>query len=151
LLGNDWWRPRLGRADPFSKEDHVESRFDGLRAVFFNGTLKRSLEPSNTDGLVRLSADLMARHGVEVEVIRTIDRDIAVGVYPDMSEHGWATDECPTLYEKVLAADILVLRGPIWLGDNSSQTKKVIERLYACSHLLNNAKKSHAPALAICG
>ena len=136
VLGNDWWRPRLGRADSFSKEDHVESR---LRAVFFNGTLKRSPEPSNTDGLVRLSADLMARHGVEVEVIRTIDRDIAVGVYPDMSEHGWVTDEWPTLYEKVLAADILVLCGPIWLGDNSSQTKKVIERLYACSHLLNSA------------
>jgi hypothetical protein len=46
-------------------------------AVFFNGTLKRSPEPSNTDGLIRLSADLMVRHGVEVEVIRTIDRDIA--------------------------------------------------------------------------
>ena len=39
----------------------------------------------------------------------------------------------------MLAADILVLAGPIWLGDNSSVMKKVIERLYACSHLLNQA------------
>ena len=27
---------------------------------------------------------------------------------------------------------------PIWLGDNSSETKKVIERLYACSSILNS-------------
>jgi multimeric flavodoxin WrbA len=38
-----------------------------------------------------------------------------------------------------LDADILVIAGPIWLGDNSSVTKRVIERLYACSHLLNDA------------
>jgi len=117
----------------------VDLRFDGLRALFFNGTLKRSPEPSNTEGLIRLSADLMKREGVEVEVIRTIDHDIAVGVYPDMTEHGWTADEWPALYDKVLAAEILVLCGPIWLGDNSSEMKKIIERLYACSHLLNDA------------
>jgi multimeric flavodoxin WrbA len=33
----------------------------------------------------------------------------------------------------VKAADIVVIAGPIWLGDNSSQTKKIIERLYANS------------------
>ena len=32
-----------------------------------------------------------------------------------------------------MAAGILVLCGPIWLGDNASVTKLVIERLYACS------------------
>ncbi len=35
-----------------------------------------------------------------------------------------------------LAADILVIAGPIWLGDNSSVTKRVIERLYDNSSLL---------------
>jgi multimeric flavodoxin WrbA len=39
----------------------------------------------------------------------------------------------------VLDADILVLCGPIWLGDNSSVMKRVSERLYACSSLLNDA------------
>ena len=48
-----------------------------------------------------------------------------------MTEHGAATDAWPELYRKVLAADILVIAGPIWLGDNSSVTKRVIERLYA--------------------
>jgi multimeric flavodoxin WrbA len=117
----------------------VDLNFDGYKALFLNGTLKRSPEPSNTEGLIAISRGIMEKHGVEVEVIRTIDQDIAVGVWPDMTEHGWATDDWPALYQKVLAADILVLCGPIWLGDNSSEVKKLIERLYACSHLLNDA------------
>ena len=38
-----------------------------------------------------------------------------------------------------MAADILVIAGPIWLGDNGSVTKRIIERLYACSSLLNDS------------
>ena len=107
--------------------------FSGLKALFFNGTLKKSPEVSNTEGLLRASMALMEKHGVQAELIRTIDHDIATGVYPDMREHGWKTDEWPEIYKKVQAADILVICGPIWLGDNSSQTKKLIERLYANS------------------
>lgn len=114
------------------------SDFTGLRAVFFNGTLKRSPETSNTDGLLETSVQLMQRLGATAEVIRTIDHDIATGVQPDMREHGWETDEWPELFEKVKAADIVVLCGPIWLGDNSSQTKKLIERLYANSAQTND-------------
>lgn len=81
----------------------------------------------------------MEKQGVTTEVIRPIDHDIATGVWPDMREHGWESDAWPELYKKVMRADILVLAGPIWLGDNSSQMKKVIERLYACSSILNDA------------
>jgi multimeric flavodoxin WrbA len=112
--------------------------FSGLKAIYFNGTLTKSPEPSHTEKLIKLSADIMKKHGVDVEIIRTIDHDIAVGIWPDMREHGWKSDEWPEIYQRVEAADILVLCGPIWLGDNSSETKKVIERLYACSHLLND-------------
>lgn len=80
----------------------------------------------------------MRGHGVRVDVIRAVDQDIAPGVYPDMTEQGAARDAWPALYETVLAADILVLAGPIWLGDNSSVMKRVIERLYACSSQLNS-------------
>ena len=38
-----------------------------------------------------------------------------------------------------MESDILVLAGPIWLGDNSSVMKKVIERLYGGSSNLNDA------------
>ena len=111
---------------------------NGLRAIFFNGTLKRSPETSNTEGLLRASMKLMEEQGVHTELIRTIDHDIATGVYPDMREQGWSNDEWPTLFEKVKQADIVVVCGPIWLGDNSSQTKKLIERLYANSADLND-------------
>jgi multimeric flavodoxin WrbA len=113
--------------------------FTGLKAIFFNGTLTKSPGVSNTEGLIKLSQRIMEKHGVAVEVIRTIDHNIATGVYPDMREHGWATDEWPAIYQRVQTADILVIAGPIWLGDNSSQTKKIIERLYADSSLLNTA------------
>ena len=114
-------------------------RLDNLRALFINCTLKRSPERSHTQGLIERSAAIMTKHGVAVDVLRAVDHDIATGVWPDMTEHGWATDEWPRIYPRVLAADILVLAGPIWLGDNSSVMKQVIERLYANSHLLNEA------------
>ncbi len=112
--------------------------FGGLKALFFNATLSKSPAESHTDKLIKLSQGIMDKHGVATEIIRVIDHpDIATGVWPDMSEHGWPNDEWPAIYKKVMQADILVLAGPIWLGDNSSQMKKVIERLYACSSLLN--------------
>ena len=111
--------------------------YDDLRALFINCTLKRSPEPSHTQGLVDASAHIMRAHGIHVDIVRAIDHDIATGVWPDMREHGWASDDWPEIFDKVLAADILVLAGPIWLGDNSSVMKQVHERLYGGSHLLN--------------
>ena len=113
-------------------------RFDGLRALYINCTLKPFPEASNTDGLIERSRSVMEARGVTTEVVRAVDHDIATGVWPDMTEHGWETDAWPALYEKVMAADILVLCGPIWLGDNSSVMKRVVERLYACSSILND-------------
>ena len=113
--------------------------FSNLRALFLNCTLKRSPDRSHTQGLVDISAHIMRKHGVEVEVIRALDHDIATGVYPDMTQHGWETDEWPKIQAKVMASNILVIAGPIWLGDNSSVTKRVIERLYASSGDVNDA------------
>lgn len=115
-----------------------EYDFSGLKALFINCTLKKSPDKSNTQLLADISINIMKKHGVEVDVIRATDHDIATGVYPDMKEHGWDSDEWPEIYDnKVKPADILVLCGPIWLGDNSSVMKQIIERLYANSHLLN--------------
>jgi hypothetical protein len=98
-------------------------RYDDLRALFINCTLKRSPERSHTQGLISRSQSIMDKQGVTTEVIRAIDHDIATGVWPDMTEHGWPADDWPRIYQQVLAADILVIAGPIWLGDNSSVTK----------------------------
>lgn len=107
--------------------------FSELKALYFNCTLTKSPEKSHTDLLIETSRNIMDKHGVKTEMIRAIDHDIATGIYPDMREHGWETDEWPEIYEKVKSADIIVIAGPIWLGDNSSVTKQVIERLYANS------------------
>ena len=117
----------------------AESRWDftDLKALFLNCTLKRSPELSHTDGLVRIARAIMERNGVAVEALRPVDYDIAFGVYPDMREHGWEKDDWPTIFEKVAAADILVITSPIWLGEKSSVCTQVIERLYANSHILN--------------
>ena len=117
----------------------AESRWDftDLNALFLNCTLKRSPELSHTDGLVRIARAIMERNGVAVEALRPVDYDIAFGVYPDMREHGWEKDDWPAIFEKVAAADILVITSPIWLGEKSSVCTQVIERLYANSHILN--------------
>ncbi len=118
-----------------------ESRWDfsDLTALFLNCTLKRSPELSHTDGLVRISSAIMEKNGVGVEALRPVDFDIPCGVYPDMTEHGRDRDEWPRIYAKVKAADILVVTSPIWLGEKSSVCTKVIERLYANSHILNES------------
>jgi multimeric flavodoxin WrbA len=113
--------------------------FSNLRALFINCTLKRSPELSHTQGLIDISSEIMARQGVAVEEVRAIDHDIATGVWPDMSEHGWDRDDWPALFERVMAADILVVCTPIWLGEKSSVCTQIIERLYGNSHLLNEA------------
>ena len=112
--------------------------FSDLKALFINTTLTRSPAPSHTQLLIDVSAGIMAKQGVAVDQFRAVDHEIATGVYPDMREHGWAVDAWPDLFPRVLAADILVIGGPIWLGDNSSETKKIIERLYAHSAELND-------------
>jgi multimeric flavodoxin WrbA len=110
--------------------------FSGLRALFVNCTLKRSPEISHTQALGDRSIAIMQRNGVTVDTIRAVDHSIATGVHPDMTEYGWEHDDWPAIHERVMAADILVLLSPIWLGEKSSVCTRVIERLYGNSHLL---------------
>ncbi len=112
--------------------------FSGLRAVYMNGTLKRSPEISHTQGLMEVSMKIMKKEGVEVDLIRFVDHRVASGVYPDMTEYGWEKDEWPELFKRIIAADILVIGTPIWLGEKSSETTKLIERLYSKSAELND-------------
>ncbi len=111
--------------------------FSGLKALFLNCTLKKSPEMSHTNGLIEVSKAILEKNGIETTDIRPVDYDLAFGVYPDMTEHGWEKDDWPEIYEKVKAADILIIGSPIWLGEKSSVCTQVIERLYASSSDLN--------------
>ncbi len=48
-----------------------------------------------------------------VNMLRAVNHEIATGVWPDMTEHGWTADAWPGIYQQGRAADILVrLRQP---------------------------------------
>ena len=113
--------------------------FSDLSAIYINCTLKRSPEISNTAGLMAVSIAIMRKHGVQVGEVRAVDHELAPGVQPDMTVHGFDRDDWPPIYARVERADILVIGTPIWLGDKSSMYTRVIERLYANSGELNDA------------
>jgi multimeric flavodoxin WrbA len=116
--------------------------FTDLRALFINTSLKRQADESHTRLLLNASAEIMRKNGVSVEHLHLAAHDVPPGVYPDMTEHGWAIDEWPAMWEKVKAADILIVGTPLWLGEESSICRILIERLYAMSGLLNDKGQS---------
>ncbi len=122
--------------------DTTKQNFAGLKAVFVNCTLKPSPAVSNTQGLMDNAIAIMRKQGVEVDTIRAVDYDIAPGVSPDMTEDveggNQAKDDWPQLADRILAADILVVGTPIWLGEQSSVTKRLIERLDSLSGETND-------------
>ena len=118
------------------------SDFADLTAVVVNCTLKPSPALSHTQGLLDNAIAILRAQDVSVDVIRAADFEIPPGVYPDMREDvpggGVERDDWPALAQRILAADILILGTPIWLGDKSSIATRVIERLYGLSGDLND-------------
>jgi multimeric flavodoxin WrbA len=98
-----------------------------LRALALVCTLNPSPAPSSSHLLAQQVMDALRDHGAEGEVIRIADHDVRPGVQVDMGEG----DAWPAIREKMLAADILVLATPIWLGHPSSVAQRVLERLDA--------------------
>jgi multimeric flavodoxin WrbA len=116
----------------------MKEGFKDLKAVYVNCTLKKSPAKSHTRDLMNVSMNIMKAEGVSVEIIRLADYEVPVGVQPDMTKEGESNDDWPRLYKKIIAADILVIGTPIWLGERSSIASKLIERLYAMSGYQND-------------
>jgi multimeric flavodoxin WrbA len=71
--------------------------------------------------------DALAEHDVTGELVRVVDHDVRFGVSTDEGDgDGW-----PEIRQKMLAADILVVATPIWMGQPSSVCKMALERLDA--------------------
>ena len=98
-----------------------------LTALVLNCTLKPSPTSSSAGKLGQDLVDALAEHKVDSEIVRVVDHSIRFGVTTDEGDG----DEWPTLRAKVLAADILILATPIWMGQPSSVCKMVLERLDA--------------------
>lgn len=108
------------------------SNFAGLRAVFINCSIKKDKSASHTQLLLDRVVGIMEKQGVSVDQIYALDHTIAFGMIKDGKDEGQA-DEWPSLQQRIMDADILVIGTPIWLGDKSSVATQVIERMYAYS------------------
>ena len=98
-----------------------------LRALALVCSLKPSPAESSTHLIASQVLEQLAEHDVSGELVRVVDHDVKPGVEKDMGEG----DAWPALRDKVLAADVLVLATPTWMGQASSVCMRVLERLDA--------------------
>ena len=100
----------------------------GMRAIVLNGTLKPSPAESSTEALAAVVLEALGEHGVEGRQIRLVDHHVAPGVETEAQspDDGW-----PAIHEQLLAADIVILAAPTWLGQPSSVVKRALERMDA--------------------
>ena len=100
-----------------------------LTAIAINCSLKGSGGgSSSTDRMIGLLAAELEKRGVTFAgTIRIADYDVMPGVTSD--EGGG--DQWPGLRARILASDILVFGTPIWLGQASSISQRVTERMDA--------------------
>ena len=100
-----------------------------LKVLAFNCTLKSpsGKEKSSTQVLLEQLMDALEKHGAKGDIVRAVDHNIKPGVQSDEGEG----DDWPELRKRVVAADILVMGTPIWLGQPSSVAKRVMERMDA--------------------
>ncbi|GHG06290.1 flavodoxin family protein [Streptomyces filamentosus] len=112
---------------PPHQDPTPDDRTAPLRAVALVCTLSPSPAPSSSQLLAQQVLDELAGHGVTGTLVRIADHDVRSGVATDMGDG----DAWPDIRAAVLAADILVLSTPIWLGHPSSIAQRVLERLNA--------------------
>ncbi len=110
----------------------TDTDFSGLSALMINCSLKRDPAQSHTRKLLARAAGIMDANGVDVELLHALEYNIPFGMEKDLSTAGHH-DDWPAIHDKVMAADILVIGTPIWLGVKSSVATLVIERMYAYS------------------
>lgn len=98
-----------------------------LTAVALSCTLKPSPAPSSSDLMAQQLLDALASHDVSGSLVRVVDHDVKPGVETDMGDG----DAWPAIRAQVIAADVLVIVAPTWMGHMSSITQRVLERLDA--------------------
>ena len=102
--------------------------------MLLNCSLVHDASKSHTRLLLARVAGVMRAEGVDVELIHMLDHRVGFGMVRTPPSHvGDDVDEWPAIHAKVIAADILVIGTPIWLGVKSSIATLVVERLYAYS------------------
>jgi multimeric flavodoxin WrbA len=98
-----------------------------LKALALVCTLTPSPAASSSELMARHILDEFEHQGVQVSSVRVVDYNVKRGVKVNMGDG----DEWPQLRERILAADILLLATPIWMGHPASVAQQVLERLDA--------------------
>lgn len=98
-----------------------------LRALALVCTLNPSPARSSSELLSSQILQALEQHGVSGQAVRVVDHDVKPGVLVNMGNG----DAWPTIREQLMAADILLVVTPIWLGQHSSICQRVLERLDA--------------------
>jgi multimeric flavodoxin WrbA len=98
-----------------------------LRAIALACTLTPSPAPSSSVLIAEQVLEALGDHGVHGDLVRVVDHDVKPGVEADLGDG----DAWPAIRAQILAADILVLSTPTWMGQHSSVAQRVLERLDA--------------------
>lgn len=98
-----------------------------LSAIAIVCTLTPSPQPSSSELMAQQVLKELKKHGAQTSCVRVVDHNVKHGVQIDMG----GGDEWPAIRAQILAADIILLSTPIWMGHPCSVAQQVLERLDA--------------------
>jgi len=108
-----------------------------MKAIILLATLK-SKGCSNTETLTEFLGGYLAQQNIDFEVIKLVNHHIVPGSYTHMD----VKDDWPEIYEKILAANIILFATPIWWNSHSSELQRCIERLDEVYDIILSGKDS---------
>ena len=86
---------------------------DKLNALFLVATLKDSKEQSHTQLLSEFLVKNLEKFQADSEIVRLVDYNIEPGVYTNTPADDW-----PVIFNKIVAADIVIFATPVWWGSS---------------------------------
>ncbi len=98
-----------------------------LTALALVCTLTPSPGPSSSALMASQILVELENNGVTGSALRVVDFDVKPGVEKDMG----GDDEWPHIRAQILAADVIVVVSPTWMGQITSVGQRVLERLDA--------------------
>lgn len=108
-----------------------------MKAVILLATLKNKGR-SNTETLTEFLGGYLTQQNIDFEVIKLANHHIVPGSYTHMD----VKDDWPEIYEKILAAKIILFATPIWWNSHSSELQRCIERLDEVYDIILSGKDS---------
>lgn len=116
----------MKRFGDFIVEDNTEDT-DTIKVLMLNCSLKDKGQ-SNTEALMKVVEKAYTEHTekVDVEIVRVAKYNLSFGNTIDKVD---SKDEFPSIYEKMVEADIILIGTAIWFGERTSITSLIFERL----------------------